>query len=112
MNRTHISSNRTSIGTVFYIFTHLLKIYMEVINMFAFLAISILLFSSAIYLANHFLHMVLFQGEISLFIVGILPLLGVIFAIWTNGFIKFIGIFGNLCIFVIATLIPLYLFFF
>lgn len=77
-----------------------------------FLSICILTFTVAVYCANHYFQMMLFQGETSIFIVGILPLLGVIFAIWSFGLVKFIGILGNIAILVIATILPLYLFFF
>lgn len=80
--------------------------------MLSFLSITVMLFSCTIYLANHYLQMTLFQGDISLFIVGVLPLLGIIFAIWSHGFLKFIGVIGNLTIFIFGTIIPLYLFFF
>lgn len=111
MNRIHSKLSRTSIGTAFYML-YLNKYINGGFSMFGFLSICILLFTVAVFTANSFLQMMLFQGETALFIVGILPLFGVIFGIWSNGIVKFIGIFGNLTIFVVATISPLYLYFF
>lgn len=76
--------------------------------MSAFFTCLIFIFSVAIYIANEFFHMHLFQGETAVLVISLLPLLGVIFGIWAKGFFQVIGILGNLAIFSIATLFPLY----
>ncbi|MBQ0140485.1 MAG: hypothetical protein KBT36_14470 [Kurthia sp.] len=68
----------------------------------------IFMFSLAIYIANEFFHLNLFQGEAYLLIISLLPLIGIIFGIWAKGIWHFIGVLGNLAVFILATLIPLY----
>lgn len=68
----------------------------------------IFIFSLIIYIANDFFQMNLFQGEFAILIISLLPLIGIIFGIWARGLWHLIGILGNLAVFILATLIPLY----
>lgn len=76
------------------------------------LSLLIFLFTLIIYLLSHFLHTVLFTTDIGIFVVAILPIIGIIFAVWSHGFIKFISMLGNISVLVFATIIPIILFYF
>lgn len=76
------------------------------------LSLLIFFFTLFSYLSSHFLHLSLISSDIGIFIVAILPIVGIIFAIWSHGLMKFIGIIGNLAVIIVATLFPIYLFYF
>lgn len=76
------------------------------------LSLLIFLFTLVLYLISQFLHITFFTSDTSLFLIAILPVIGLIFAIWSHGFIKFIGILGNLAVILFATIIPIFIFYF
>lgn len=76
------------------------------------LSLLIFFFTLFSYITSQFLHMTFFTSDTAVFIIAMLPIVGIIFAIWSHGLMKFIGIIGNLAVIIVATLLPIFFFYF
>lgn len=76
------------------------------------LSIFIFIFSLLNYILNDYFHYEFFTSFYAPLIRGVLPLLGMIFGIWSFGWRRLIGLLGNAAVFSVTIILPLVQFFF